>query len=332
MPLHTSAVIFMLVVGVSAGDFFDRESLSKLSNLAMSSIGVELSKAEGVGKLHSSPACMAKCKPQFEACFGDKQTGCGKSFAGSMACLAWNSAVHHKSADELLACFIPDNRLRDDVLYCLIEKNECIQAGKDNTTYEVCRDEEVIGDAKFRPEHLYGDWWKIKGYKLGEPVECRPCQTASFRKYTAGAVGYPIEDPQDLTDYTLFSSLWNEKDSNGKIWPMNQSSLWGPRPKRAGFPNKQMCTGMMYGLTYYENYTVVHDGTQEVEPFVLFYVCGKTMQGAYPAGLAFGKMPTASMSLKARIADVLAQNGFRDEDWCDVDNSCSDDAERALIV
>jgi len=74
---------------------------------------------------------------------------------------------------------------------------------------------------------------------------------------------------------------------------------------------------------FHENYTVLHDGTQESEPFVLFYVCGATIQGAYPAGLAFAKNPVASPALKKRISDVLVQNGFRDEDWCDVDNSCA---------
>lgn len=331
MVFSSFIAVTALVSGVHAGTALDHDSISKLAKFAASDMAVELSNMDAVPSNPSTAACMAKCKPQYLACFGDKKTGCGMSFAGSMACLAWGGAVRHKSADELLACFIPDNRLRDDVLYCMLEENKCIPTGKDNSTYPACRDAELVGDPKFRPEHLYGDWWKIKGYKLGEPVECRPCQKASFNKYTSGAVGYPIKDPADLTDYVLFSSLWNEKDSRGKTWPMNQSSIWGPRPQRAGFPNKQMCTGMMYGLTYYENYTVVHDGTQEAEPFVLFYVCGETMQGTYPAGLAFGKDLTASTALKARIADVLVQNGFRDEDWCDVDNTCAEEPV-ALIV
>ena len=79
----------------------------------------------------------------------------------------------------------------------------------------------------------------------------------------------------------------------------------------------------MYGLSYLENFTVVHDGTQEAEPFLFLYGCGSTIQGAYVTGFVMAKTPVASATLKARIFDVAKLNGFDDEDdWCTVDNSC----------
>lgn len=75
-------------------------------------------------------------------------------------------------------------------------------------------------------------------------------------------------------------------------------------------------------MTFWENYTVVHDGSQESEPFVTFYAWGKTESGEYPAGLTIAKTPMASPSLKKRMDEVLEQNGFHGKEWCDVNNTC----------
>merc|ERR1712238_638427 len=88
----------------------------------------------------------------------------------------------------------------------------------------------------------------------------------------------PLPPSQTEDSYMVISSSWQEQDSKGKAWPMNQTSLWGPRPGREGFPAKEYSLGTMFGLGYREQYTVVHDGAAEAEPFLVFYACGETKQ------------------------------------------------------
>jgi len=226
-----------------------------------------------------------------------------------------------------LACFVPVNTKRDNVFYCMLDQHDCIHPGKDNTTYPACRDKDMAGDASFKPVHLHGDWWKVQSWKQGEMYECRPCGRVSFSPYRA--LPWPVAAPADTTDQSVIASSWYEKDMNGKTWVVNETSYFGPRPGHQGFPAKEQHQGVMYGLSYLENFTVVHDGSAEKEPFFVLYGCGSTKQGAYVTGFAFAKTPTASASLKTRLAEVISQNGFGSDTWCEVDNSCA--TETALV-
>lgn len=78
----------------------------------------------------------------------------------------------------------------------------------------------------------------------------------------------------------------------------------------------------MYGLGYLENFTVVHDGSGEADPFLVLYGCGETKQGVYVTGFALSKSRNVTPSLKTRLAQVQQASGFKPEAWCDIDNSC----------
>ena len=88
----------------------------------------------------------------------------------------------------------------------------------------------------------------------------------------------------------------------------------------------------MFGIGYEENYTVIHDGAKETEPFIFLYACGQTKQGGYVSGLVIAKEPKASTSSRTRIDAVAQKAGFEPSDWCNVDNSCSKSESTAFIV
>merc|ERR1719401_1174246 len=190
------------------------------------------------------------------------------------------AAAHKRnaSADEVQACLVPDNKLRSDFVYCLMDDPGCIPVPVPPTTYPACKDEEVKGDDSFALPHIVGDWWKVKGWKRGELVECLPCSQVKFWDYSpANPLPWPSPLPPDAdVPYTVISSAWHEHDSKGEYWPMNQTSLWGPRPGLVGFPGKEWSIGTMFGVGYREKYTVVHDGSAESEPFMFLYACGAT--------------------------------------------------------
>jgi len=254
--------------------------------------------------LVSSAECFAKCKQPLMNCLSD--TSCRASLQEAGKCM---KTYHDKSADQQLKCLVPDNKLRDDFFLCSMDQHQCIRTPKDNSSYPACREQSIKGDRGFLPQHLKGDWWKLQGWTLGEQYECRDCGQVDFWEGSSA-------------DSLVISSTWNELDMNNKTWKMNDTSTFGPRPNHQGFPWRMQHSGAMLGLSYLENFTVVHDGTAEPEPFVFLYGCGGTKQGSYVTGFVLGKTPTASQALKTRIDSVAVANGFDPKAWCTVDNTC----------
>eukprot|EP00929_Paragymnodinium_shiwhaense_P119436 TRINITY_DN91334_c0_g1_i1.p1 TRINITY_DN91334_c0_g1~~TRINITY_DN91334_c0_g1_i1.p1 ORF type:complete len:671 (+),score=117.63 TRINITY_DN91334_c0_g1_i1:61-2073(+) len=266
-------------------------------------------------RVQNLAGCLS-CGKQVSTCIADPE--CKNNLLTAVKCLA---KLKHAPADEQLKCFVPVNAKRDALFYCLLDEHNCIPAGKSNASYPACRDHEIVGDSSFDPTHMVGDWWKISAWMKGEQYECRPCGHVKFWPYSE--LPWPVTPPADTSDYNVISSEWLEQNIDGKWLTVNETSLFGPRPGHQGYPSKQQHVGVMYGLSYLENFTIVHDGTQEKEPFVFLYGCGSTKQGAYVTGFVMGKQPVASAALTKRIAEVAKKNGFDDPDsWCTVDNSC----------
>jgi len=260
--------------------------------------------------LFNKTECFAQCSNQTNACAADK--ACRASLIKSMECFVRES-VAGKMASAGLTCLVPDNQMRDTVFECMMDDHDCIPTPA-GPTYPACRDAEIAGDvAHFTSlADLEGEWWKVRGWSAGEPYECRPCGRVAFG-------GHPAPDTLTIT------SSWLEKDVHGKLWTMNDSSLFGVRAGvSTGFPVKLAHTGVMLGLKYVENFTVVHDGRHdESEPFMFLYGCGETKQGAYTTGFAIAQSKTASAALSAKILAVAAANGFATDQWCVVDNNCT---------
>jgi len=117
-----------------------------------------------------------------------------------------------------------------------------------------------------------------------------------------------------------FNSTWHQPDAEGKLHVVNVVAAMSPDPSRG--VGKYFNTGEMFGLTYWEPYTIVKDATNEREPFVFFYVCGGTLQGNYTTAFALARTPTPSASLHARLATVAASIGLHQADFCQNDNTC----------
>lgn len=274
--------------------------------------------------LVKSTGCLLNCMPRLGSCINDQ--GCRDNMLKFGECMA-EMSQKNASADEQQACLVPDNKLRSEFIYCIMDGGSdgaCVGVPVPPSNYPACEDKTIAGDDSFALKNVFGDWWKVKGWKKGEIVECLPCQQVKFWGYDAAhPLPWPSPLPPVSEEYTIISSSWHEQDKDGKYWPMNQTSLWGPRAGRQGYPGKEFSTGTMFGIGYEENYTVVHDGSAEREPFMFLYACGATKQGQYVSGLVLAKQPTVSATLRARIARVATAAGFDDAEWCDVDNTCS---------
>lgn len=235
-------------------------------------------------------------------CFKNKS--CRDSLVGTLTCMGTHPQTNFTAQT---ACMVPDEPLRDQAFNCMIEQHHCIVLPKNNPHYPQCRDSAIKGDPQVNLQTIgRGEWYKVHSWKLGEPIECMQCQKAVF--HAQGTTGL------------VFNSTWHERNFKGELSPMNVVATMTTDPTRG--PGKLFNTGEMFGLTYWEPYTIVKDGSREKEPFVLFYVCGGTLQGNYTTAFAVGRSPTLTPTLHTRLAGIIEGIGMKDSDFCQVDNSC----------
>lgn len=284
-----------------------------------------------VCEMANSTFCVLSCMPHLGSCLTDP--ACFNSIKDMGLCMR-EMQKRNASADEVQACLVPDNRKRSEFVHCLMDDPGCVSVPMPPSRYPTCEDSRLRGDTRFAMQNILGDWHKVKGWKKGELVECLPCQQVKFWRYSPQKpLPSPSPQPPEHTEnaYVVMSSAWREPDSRGRLWPMNQTSLWGPRPRGIGFPGKEYSLGIMFGLGYKENYTVVHDGSQTSEPFLVLYACGETRQGQYVSGLVLARQRTVSSALQRNISQILVANGFEADDWCDVDNACQETITDLLL-
>ena len=255
------------------------------------------------------------CGSELVSCMTDGT--CRNSLMSVTGCMATGNASSRYFPDD---CLTPDNAKRDDFLFCAIEKHHCMTPGN-SPVYPTCRDDEapspLQGDASFKWSHLPGKWYKVHSWLLGEPVECMPCQRVQLIREGDNSSVVP--------GTVTFDSYWNSPDVHGKWWNMSATAQLGPRTWNASAPPAKMFnTGVMFGLTFWENYTIVSDKSQEkVDPYLLFYVCGGTMNGNYTTAFALAKTPYLGDVGRASLAKDVTSLGMNwTRDFCTVDNSC----------
>eukprot|EP01065_Artemidia_motanka_P046194 TRINITY_DN6947_c0_g1_i1.p1 TRINITY_DN6947_c0_g1~~TRINITY_DN6947_c0_g1_i1.p1 ORF type:complete len:307 (+),score=104.60 TRINITY_DN6947_c0_g1_i1:75-923(+) len=264
---------------------------------------------ESLGPLCEGGSGMSKCieehcKAEMAACLKDK--GCIAS--GLLTC-----SLFHKNASiaGVPCCFVqdPPDPQMSDLFNCILEKGRCMSPGP-APKYPACQDSTVKGDPAFSMASLQGTWHKVHSWRKGEEVECLPCQNATFSAPSS-------------SEHVSFASWFSAPDCSGKKYMPTGPVVADMSPDAARGAGKLFNTGIMYSLTYWEPYTVVHDGSREKDPFVLFYVCGGTIQGNYTTAFAVASTPTVSAATSKRIQSIVEDKLGQDwADWCTVDNSC----------
>ena len=267
-------------------------------------------------------ACIVKhCGQEMAVCLEDAV--CRRRLMGIVGCMGGS---RNQTTDPLFPddCLVPDNALVDDFLYCSMQEHQCAPAFTPAPVYPDCQDATLVkngtvglGDPRFTglAELAGGTWYKIHGWKIGEPLECQPCQTVRFEPGTDG------DDDGGSGSYEFLSN-WTMPNTEGEMFNMTAGAKIAPRG--GGLPpSKLVNEGRMFGLNFHEPYTVLDHEANGPNPFAFLYTCGSTLQGNYSAALVLGRRPGGlSPATRDRLATAAAQNGLDFDDFCDVDNSC----------
>lgn len=237
----------------------------------------------------------------------------------------------------------------DDLLYCSVEKNDCVQVpGKENIGWST----DAITDLPSKPitpfnlKSLDGTWYKVMG--LDSRYDCFDCQRNSFASKDKNTLSMEaiFRIPRPNFPGYLQNRIFEELHSSNEM-----KSLATMQSK-----------GKMFGLTFWENWYILGDskllldykqfesptilednnefktpngigvpsayaasrvfGQVQVPDLKLVYYTGHTLQGNYKGAFLYSKTPTLSPQDFQTAVKVISSVGLNPNDFCIVKNQC----------
>ena len=302
--------------------------LPSLFTLSVPSYGDdELAKfaAEG-NKVNVDASCfMKKCALETTSCTNN--INCLKG----LSCLAKCQGGSMCST----GCFAKyGNAALDNILYCSVEKNDCVEVpGKSNLGWvdDKLNDLPSKPVEKFNIAELDGTWYKIMG--LDSRYDCFDCQQNTFKKKNAGVLGmeayFRIPKP---TGYSQ-NKIVEELQAIGK-----ESSA----SSEDGVLATLRSEGRMFGLTFWENWYILGSSKQSGNIIVppafagtanndaelkLVYYTGHTLQGSYKGSFVYSRKAEVTPDILSRSKNLISSVGLDPNSYCIIRNQCFDKSQ-----
>ena len=302
--------------------------LPSLFTLSIPSYGDdELAKfaAEG-NKVNVDASCfMKKCALETTACTNN--INCLKG----LSCLAKCQGGSMCST----GCFAKyGNAELDNILYCSVEKNDCVEVpGKSNLGWV---DDKLI-DLPSKPvenfdiAELDGTWYKIMG--LDSRYDCFDCQQNTFKKKSNNALGmeayFRIPKPSGYSQNKIVEELHAMKKDSAKS-------------SDNGVLATLRSEGRMFGLTFWENWYILgsskpYDNVIVPSAFAgtanngaelkLIYYTGHTLQGSYKGSFVYSRKAEITPDILFRSKNLISSVGLDPNSYCIIRNQCFDKSE-----
>jgi len=302
--------------------------LPSLFTLSLPSYGDdELAKfaAEG-NKVNVDASCfMKKCALETSACTNN--INCLKG----LSCLAKCQGGSMCST----GCFAKyGNEELDNILYCSVEKNDCVEVpGKSNLGWV---DDKLVDlpstpVEKFETAELEGTWYKIMG--LDSRYDCFDCQQNTFKRKNNGALGmeayFRIPKPTGYSQNKIVEEL-NVMDKNTET-STDKNVLATLRSE-----------GRMFGLTFWENWYLLGtskpyenilippafagNSNNDAELKLIFYT-GHTLQGSYKGSFVYSRKAEITPDILLRSKNLISSVGLDPNSFCIIRNQCFDKSQ-----
>jgi hypothetical protein len=285
--------------------------------------------AEGNTVAVDGECFIKKCALETSACANDPN--CLKG----LSCLARCKGGSMCST----GCFSKYGSKRlDDLLYCSVEKNDCVQVpGKDSNFGWVADTRETLPAApmsNYDISHLEGAWFKVMG--LDSRYDCFDCQQNTFSL---------SKDKKSLNMDAWFRI---PRPSN----PGYLQSKISEKLESANTATNPLATlqssGKMFGLTFWENWYVLgesqvglkeptqqngissayadmNEGIQKggvVDELKLVFYTGHTLQGSYKGAFVYSTSPNMSQQSMRAATRLIYRSGLNPNDFCVIRNTC----------
>ena len=330
-------------------DDFRQQSLAEKAKMVLATGMMMLTMGSPLGTLSSAYADDELAKYAAEGntvavdgeCFIKKCALETSSCANDPSCLKGLSCLARCKGGSMCStgCFSKyGSKTLDDLLYCSVEKNDCVQVpGKGDNSGWISDTRDTLPTtplANYDISQLEGNWFKVMG--LDSRYDCFDCQQNTF--------GF-LKDKKSLSMDAWFRIP--RPTNPGYLQSRISETLHIPDHETNPLVTLQS-TGKMFGLTFWENWYVLGESQvglklpQEqfgvssayadvpdmiskrgvMDELKLIFYTGHTLQGSYKGAFLYSKSPSLSPEATRSAARLIYKSGLNPNDFCVIRNAC----------
>ena len=268
------------------------------------------------------------------ACFMQKCSLPSSACAKDMNCLKGLQCLSKCKGEGTCStsCFAKyDSPILDKFLHCAIEEENCVHVPKDEsraTWLDPEKNERQIPPLEsFQIESLEGKWYKVMG--MDARYDCFDCQVNKFTMKNN-------EDSSSNSD-SMEKSESNKEGNEDKVLVADVSFRM-PRKRSPGYgenhivedligdgPNARRSmhsVGEMFGLTFWENWSVIGEGGEGDGEWKFIYYNGHTLQGNYEGAFVYSRSTSLSPTVLPDVYKVARANKLDPTKFCKIRNTC----------
>ncbi|KAH8074376.1 VDE lipocalin domain-containing protein [Aureococcus anophagefferens] len=270
--------------------------------------------AKGFDSSLVDTSCFAEggaCGAAAKACLN---TGdCRRGMTCTAKCLGDNACI--------TGCFAKyGNAPMNDLLECSIEKNSCIKVailppGPDSATEAPAPP--LVPVANFDQKTLEGTWYKVMGWN-----DRYDCRLPEELVRASGATSSPSTSSSPCRGRPRGPTPAPERSSSS-----TRGAPGAPRRRRRRPRRQRQTEGHMFGLTFWENWSVIGENARDEPEFKFIHYSGRTSQNTYE-GARGEPLPAAKKS----VYRIAKEAGMVPANFCAVRNdlaTCGVDAPAA---
>lgn len=234
---------------------------------------------------------------------------CRRGMTCTAKCLGDNACI--------TGCFAKyGNAPMDDLLECSIEKNACIKVailppGPDTAATAPAPPLAPVRDLNRKT--LEGTWYKVMGWN--DRYDCFDCQRNSFRADGRGGLDVDVE----------FSMPRPGRNGEASAYPLRLSEKLVFDAKEAPMSNLEKkrharTEGHMFGLTFWENWSVIGENAPGEPEFKFVHYSGRTSQNTYEGAFVYAREPSLPAGAKSSVYKIAKDAGWKPAEFCAVRN------------
>lgn len=251
--------------------------------------------------------CMtSSCKLATTGCL--ESSDCRKGMTCTAKCLGDNACI--------TGCFAKyGNAAMNELLECSVERHGCIKIAILPGGADAAADAPAppVPLPAFDPARLEGTWYKVLGWN--SRYDCFDCQKNSFQKHGDKAFDVDVEFSMPRPPRTLF-------DSRPANYPLHLTENLVFDDTRPHQRRHASTVGHMFGLTFWENWSVLGQNPPNEPDWTFVYYTGKTTQNTYEGAFVYARQPQLPPAARDSVFALARKAGLDPTTFCAVRNDC----------
>ncbi|KAJ1446659.1 hypothetical protein M885DRAFT_545620 [Pelagophyceae sp. CCMP2097] len=289
--------------------------------------------------------CFAtRCALPAKSCL--ESNDCRKGMTCTAKCLGDNACI--------TGCFAKyGNAEMSDLLECSVEREGCIkiailEGGADTKEAAPAPPAPLV--ANFDPQTLDGTWYKVMGWN--SRYDCFDCQRNTFAAeradnallgrssrnfdvdvefsmprpprglFETAATSYPLR----VVERLVFDDAGKRPHDHPQVMSRFSQRANAADAVAADAPARRRhasTEGHMFGLTFWENWSILGENAKGEAPFKFVYYTGRTTQNTYDGAFVYAREPQLPVAAKPAVYAIARRAGLQPEKFCLVKNDCA---------